>query len=68
MMMGTFQVSVRVFSLKDPERGRDLDLLVDTGAIQSTIPRAILEQLDVPVERRQSFRLANGEPLNRDVG
>lgn len=67
-MMGTFRVPVRVFSLADRGMGHELEMLVDTGATQSIIPRTILEDLRVPVERRQAFRLANGESIDRDVG
>jgi len=67
-MMGSFRVAVRVFPLGSPALGRELEMLVDTGATQSIVPRAILEALSVPVERRQSFRLANGEAMYRDGG
>lgn len=67
-MMGTFRVPVRAFSLADPTIGRELEMLVDTGATQSIVPRGVLEELAVPVERRQTFRLANGAPIERDVG
>jgi len=67
-MMGTFRVTVRVFSLADPARGREVEMLVDTGATQSIVPRGILEELSVPVLRRQSFRLANGDAIDRQIG
>ncbi len=67
-MMGTFRVSVQVFSLTDPVHSRDLEMLVDTGATQSIVPRRVMEELSVPVERRQTFRLANGEAIDRQVG
>ena len=67
-MMGTFRVHARVFSLAYPGLRRDLEMLVDTGATQSIVPRTLLEALSVPVERRQTFRLANGEEIRRDVG
>ena len=67
-MKGTFRVPVRVFSLADPSVGRELDMLVDTGATQSIVPREVLEALHVPVDRRQKFPRANGERIDRDVG
>ncbi|HYS71471.1 MAG TPA: retroviral-like aspartic protease family protein [Thermoplasmata archaeon] len=66
--MDTFRVPVRVFSLAVPAVGRELEMLVDTGATQSIVPREILEALRVPVDRRQKFHLANGEPVDRDEG
>jgi predicted aspartyl protease len=68
MMMGTFRVPVRVYSLADATRGEALEMLVDTGATQSIVPGAILRQLGISVERRQTFHLANGESIDRDVG
>lgn len=67
-MMGTFRVRAQVFSLTKPDRCRELEMLVDTGATQSIVPRAVMEALSVPVEREQTFRLANGEEIRRDVG
>ena len=68
LMMGTFRVRARVFSLANLGLGSDLEMLVDTGATQSIVPRTLLDALSVPVERRQTFRLANGEESRRDVG
>ena len=67
-MKGTFHVAVRVFSLASPALGHELEMLVDTGATQSIVPRRILDDLAVSAERRQTFRLANGESIERDVG
>lgn len=67
-MMGTFRVRAQVFSLTNSELRRDLEMLVDTGATQSIVPRALMEALYVPAERSQTFRLANGEDIHRDVG
>ncbi len=67
-MMGTFRVRGQVFSLTNPDLCRDLEMLVDTGATQSIVPRALMEALSVPSERAQTFRLANGDEIRRDVG
>jgi len=67
-MMGVFRVRAQVVSLTDPALSLELDMLVDTGATQSIIPRAVLEALRATIVRRQTFRLANGEEIHRDVG
>jgi len=67
-MMGVFRVRAQVVSLTDPALSLELDMLVDTGATQSVIPRAVLEALCATIVRRQTFRLANGEEIHRDVG
>ena len=50
------------------ERSSEVELLVDTGALISVVPRPTLESLGVPVQFRRNFRLANGETIQRDVG
>ena len=67
-MMGTFRVPVRVCPLSGEEPCRDLEMLVDTGAIQSIVPGEVLRSLGVPVDRRQKFHLADGTEIHRDVG
>jgi len=43
-------------------------LLVDTGAIFSSIPRPVLEKLDIrPIERR-GLRMYGGDVVERDIG
>ena len=52
----------------DLDRSEEVDLLVDTGALNSLVPRAILERLGIPRQFRRVFRLANGQTIERDVG
>jgi len=47
---------------------RQVRLLVDTGAADSILPRAILRRLGVRPEWREEYELANGESMFRDVG
>jgi len=65
--MGVFRVRVQVFSLKNPEQRHDVDVVVDTGATRTVVPRAIAEGLGVRPERRQTFRMVNGEKITREV-
>jgi predicted aspartyl protease len=66
--MGVFRVTVEVFSLQDPERRQEVEMVVDTGAFRTVIPRAIADALGVKPEKRQTFRMINGEPITRDLG
>ena len=54
----------------DPQgqRFEDLEVVVDTGATFSTIPRSLLERLGVPVERSVQSKLADGSVAPVDVG
>ena len=42
--------------------------VVDTGADFTVLPRAVLEGLGVKPHRRESFEMANGSTIERDVG
>ena len=66
---GTFRVTV---SVENPARRGVLralnDVLVDTGAELTWMPRQILEGLGVTAERRYQFLLASGQVVEREIG
>lgn len=66
--MGFARVIFTVSHPTDLERSAEVELRVDTGALISFVPRAILETLGVPKQFRRGFRLANGQVVERDVG
>jgi aspartyl protease family protein len=58
--MGTFRVEATVSHLHDRERSLMLDLLVDTGATYTTLPREVAEALGLePIDTRR-LRLGDG--------
>ena len=65
--MGTFRVEVEV---GDPEgrRYERVEALVDTGATYTSLPRPLLEALGVIPHARDSFVLADGRHVERDIG
>ena len=67
--MDTFRTMVR---LESPTRRGHVvtlqDVLVDTGAEATWMPRAVLESLGISAERRERYQLADGRVLERDVG
>ena len=67
--MGTFRTTL---SIEHPGRRGLLralnDVLVDTGSELTWIPRRLLEDLGVGVERRYRFVLASGQVVERDIG
>jgi len=65
--MGVFRVRIQVFSLKNPEQRHELDVVVDTGATRTVVPRAMAVQLGVLPEKQQSFHMINGEKITREV-
>ena len=65
--MGQFSVQVRITHPTDPTRVAEVELLVDTGATLSWVPREIIERLGVPRLRRRSFLVANGRTVERET-
>ena len=65
--MGFVHVTVQIASPTTPDVERQVDLLVDTGAIFSVIPRQVLEALGVQPVGRRRFR-AFGGVVEKEVG
>ena len=63
--MGQFSVRTAIAHPADPNRVAEVDLLVDTGATLSWVPRQILEQLGIPRLPRRRFLLADGGFVDR---
>ena len=66
--MGLFAVRVEVFSIRDAQKARVLEFIVDTGATLSVIPQEVAEELGVQPEEKRIFQLANGTHVARDIG
>ncbi len=52
----------------DPNRYRDLECIVDSGATFTVVPKKILEELDIKPRSSRTFVLANGEKFERSLG
>lgn len=67
--VGTFRTAIEV---EHPARRghRELlaDVLVDTGAEATWIPRAVLDVLGISPERTEKYLMADGRVLEREVG
>ena len=66
-MRGVFRVRVCVFPLHDPQRTRDVEMVVDTGATYSVIPGHLAGELGISSIRRRTLTLANGATVTRDI-
>lgn len=67
--MGTFRTTVGVENMA--HRGRIIelpDVLVDTGAEGTWIPRAVMTALAITPERTERYQMADGRILERQVG
>lgn len=65
--MGTFHVRIEI---GDPagQRYEMVDALVDTGATYTTVPAPLLQGLGVVPHARDTFILADGRQVDRDIG
>ena len=66
--MGLTHVTVRIANPADLKRHRDLEFLVDSGAMYTAVPKKILRQLGIRPRSKRSFILANGEKIERRMG
>ena len=61
-------VTVTVAAPASPERSEEIELLVDTGAMLSVIPRPVLERLGIEAVYTQRAQVFGGAILERQVG
>jgi aspartyl protease family protein len=66
--MGLTSVRILIANPRVPERTKEVELLVDTGAMYSMVPSKILRELGVVPEGTRTFTLASGEKIKRKVG
>ena len=65
--MGTFSVTIEVGS-PDRSEWRPIDVLVDTGATFTWLPRALLEELGHAPDSKESFQLGDGRIVESAIG
>ena len=65
--MGTFTVEIGIGD-SERERWTQVEALVDTGASITAAPASLLRELGVAPSTRQTFRFAQGEVREMDVG
>jgi predicted aspartyl protease len=66
--MGMTTADARVANVSDPGRSIDVVFTVDSGAIWSVVPSEILRSIGIEPETRETFWLADGRKVSRDVG
>lgn len=65
--MGETIVKIKVSPLTN-QRVKEVEVLADTGATYTVIPRTILESLEVKPVDRIKVRLADGRTIERSIG
>ncbi len=66
--MGITEVAVEITNPRDQTQWKTLELVADTGAIFSVIPKAILDQLGIVAYAEETFQLADGSEIRRPLG
>ncbi len=66
--MGIAVLDIEVGNPASPEVTESLEFLVDSGAVYSVVPAAVLERLGIKPLTEQTFRLADGTKIVRKKG
>lgn len=66
--MGFTHVKIKVFSPIDPSKSEEVELMVDSGALHTSIPKKILEALNIKAVRIGRYRTFEGKEIERAVG
>jgi len=66
--MSTFSVKGTVSNLTDPARHVSAELLVDTGAVYSMLPRSLLVSLGITPRSQRQFQLGDGRRVRWEFG
>lgn len=66
---GMLRTTIAIENPRRPGTRHELpDILVDSGAELSLVPRPVLEALGIEPRKRIRFEMANGAEIERDVG
>ena len=66
--MGLTYVNVAIANPINLKRQRRRKLLADTGALYSIVPKALLRAIGIRPYGNETFTLADGSTITRDVG
>ena len=66
--MGLTYVTLQVRKNKESKQSIEQELLVDSGAVYTVMPAALLTQLGVVPDAQETFTLANGERVASRTG
>lgn len=65
--MGLTYIKAKVFSSASSARGREVQFLVDSGAVYSVLPESMWKGLKLKPMRKVDFTLADGTIISRFV-
>ena len=61
-------IHAKVLNPADVSRTAEVEFIVDSGAVYSVIPRAVLEFLGITAHTTRRFYLADGRGIDREMG
>jgi predicted aspartyl protease len=67
-MMGLVHLTMGIANPAVPQKVVRRKFLIDSGAIFSVAPSAVLRRLGIEPHEKRSFTLANGDVIRREVG
>ena len=65
--VGATYITVAIRNLAEPERVWEGEFLIDTGAVDSLVPRQHLESIGITPEARRIYGLADGQELIMEI-
>lgn len=65
--MGYVRIKAKISNI-ETGNAKEVELIVDTGAIYTIIKRKMLEELGIKPIGKRKFKLANGNVIKREVG
>ena len=66
--MGLTFINATIVNPANPKKTEKLSLLVDSGAVYSVVPKAVLGRLGVKPHSTKTFTLADGSEISRKIG
>jgi predicted aspartyl protease len=66
--VGITHLTLRISNPREPNRGFEHELIVDTGALYSIVPGTLLADIGIDPDRSHTFQLADGRRVQREVG
>lgn len=66
--MGLTMLEIEIGNPASPDITEKIEFLVDSGAIYSVVPAAVLDKLGIRPVVEQEFRLADGSKITRKKG
>ena len=66
--MGFVNIKMGLEKISSPSPRREIEFLVDTGALYTMAPASVLRQIGVEPRVQVEFELADGSRIRQDVG